>query len=70
MRVRFLQTTPSSNPAFPFQAGQIIQVERLTPELRGWIKASHAEVLREVDEAAMLEPAGERATLPAAAGRR
>ena len=70
MRIRFLQTTPSANAAFPFQAGQIIVVEKLTAEMRAWLKPSslqggmaHAEVLREADETATVG-AGERATLP------
>ena len=65
MRIRFRQTTPSSHPELPFQAGQIIQVPRLTPEIRQWLRLAYAEVLPELPEAAVLATEDtERATLP------
>lgn len=37
MKIRFLGTTPSSRPEYPFQAGQVIEVAELTDEIRGWL---------------------------------
>ena len=56
MQIRFLQITDSGRADFPFQAGQIIHVEKLTAEMRRWLKSGAAEVLREAPalEAAML----------------
>lgn len=65
MRIRFLQTTASQNPNFPFQAGQVIALDRLTPEARQWIKDGRAEVVLDSPEAAV-QPAGERAVQPKA----
>jgi len=53
MRIRFLQTTDSDNPDVPFRAGQIIEVETLTPKMRAWLETPSngdrpsAEVLKE-----------------------
>lgn len=60
MRLRFRQTTPSSQPDYPFQIGQIIHVSKLTPEFKRWIKAGYVEVLRDMPEAAVA-PETERA---------
>jgi hypothetical protein len=59
MRLRFLQTTASDRPEFPFQAGQIIEVSsRLTPEMLRWLKEGVAIALEDAAEAATLgEPA-------------
>jgi len=46
MILRFLRTTPSSSPDFPFQPGQRIAVTKLTAEMRAWIKDGAAEVVR------------------------
>lgn len=54
MRVRFLHTTPSSSPEFPFQAGQIIPVEGLTKAVKRWIESGFAEVVREEPELATM----------------
>lgn len=61
----FLQTTPSSNPDVPFQAGQRINVPRLTPELQQWIRAGHAELVREAGESTTDVPTPERAVTKA-----
>lgn len=34
-------------PDYPFQAGQIIDVPKITTEMREWIKDGKAELLRE-----------------------
>jgi hypothetical protein len=62
MRIRFLRTTPSQLPDFPFQAGQIVHLPHLTPEFRQYLKEGAAEVLPPENgaETADLEP-GERA---------
>ena len=64
MKIRFRQTTPSSHPEFPFQAGQIIEVPRLTPAIRQWLRDASAEVVPESPEAAVAVDDAERATLP------
>jgi hypothetical protein len=53
MRLRFLQTTSSASPGFPFQAGQIIAVPRLTSEHKRWIASGHAELVKEPSETAV-----------------
>lgn len=68
MQIRFLQTTASQNPNYPFQAGQVIVLDRLTPEARQWIADGRAEVMQESPEAA-IEPSGERAVQPKAQRR-
>lgn len=55
MHLRFLQTTPSAHPEFPFQPGQVIHLVRLTPELRQWIATGHAEIVRDEPETAVDE---------------
>lgn len=63
MKLRFLQTTPSSNPDFPFQPGQTIELARLTADLRKWIKHGHAEVVRDDSTETAVAPKGEKAVL-------
>lgn len=56
MILKFLHTTPSQNPDFPFQAGQRIEVPKLTPEMRGWIKDGFAVLVGEEIATAVVEP--------------
>jgi hypothetical protein len=67
-QIRFLQSTASQNPNYPFQAGQVIWLLRLTAEVRQWIADGRAEVIPDEPEAA-LAPDGELAVLPRARGR-
>lgn len=74
MKIRFLQTTESGQPGFPFRAGQVIDVPRLTSEMRAWLTVpaggiALAEVLKDEPEAAVMPPE-ERAVLPVAKGKR
>jgi hypothetical protein len=64
VKIRFLQTTPSERLDFPFQAGQIIEVPRLTAQLREWIAREHAVVVEDEPEAAVLGAPAEVAALP------
>ena len=75
MRIRFLQTTPSLNPDVPFRAGQVIDVPKLTAEMRAWFIApaagrlAMAELIDETSlEAAMIGPP-EQAVQARAKGR-
>lgn len=61
MKIRFLHTTPSARPEYPFQAGQVIEVEKQTAEIRGWLKENRAEIVKETPEAAVVGTAGEYA---------
>jgi hypothetical protein len=72
MRIKFLETTPSESPTCPFQAGQIIAVERLTPALRRAVTDGHAVLLEEAPERAALGAPAETSTesRPKAKGRR
>jgi len=47
MILKFLRTTPSASPEFPFQPGQRIAVTKLTAEMRAWIKDGAAELIRD-----------------------
>jgi hypothetical protein len=47
MTIRFLQTVPSENPEFPFQAGQVISLPVLPSYLRDHIKAGRAVLVTE-----------------------
>jgi hypothetical protein len=70
MRLRFVQTTPSDRPDFPFQPGQIIVVTKLTPEMLRWIKEGRAMPLDDAAEAAALgEPAASAISPPPARRR-
>ena len=66
MRIKLLQMLPSDRPEFPFQAGQTIEVEHLTPEMRAWIASGAAELLAESPEAAVVGDSAERAVMPKA----
>jgi hypothetical protein len=60
MRIRFLQTTPSASPDHPFLPGQVIEVTKLTAEMRSWLKASgdsspRAELLKDEPERAVVQ---------------
>lgn len=55
MRLRFVQMVPSSNPDFPFQAGQIIYVSKLSAEMKRWLKDGLAVAVPEPAEAAVVE---------------
>lgn len=68
VRIKFLHTTPSAAPGLPFQAGQIIDVPTVTPEMLGWIRAGLAISLDE-DETAMLGEPVETTALPAKRSR-
>ena len=56
MTIRFLQTTPSEHPDYPFMAGQIIEVAAPSPFLLGLLDGVHAEALKADDERAVEEP--------------
>ncbi len=60
MVLRFLQTVPSANPEYPFQAGQIISCPQLSAEMKRWLKAGLVVLLPESLEAAV-QPETERA---------
>lgn len=47
MRVVFLETSRSATAGFPFEAGQIVTIETLTPEIRDALASHRAEVMRE-----------------------
>lgn len=57
MRLKFLRTTASQSPEYPFRAGQIIPLERLTPEFRRFVRDGAAEVLPEDDTERAVAPA-------------
>ena len=57
MQIRFLQTTPSENPDFPFLAGQVINVTAPTRFLLSLVDGVRAEVVRtDETERAIEEP--------------
>jgi len=66
MRIRFLEATESMQPGYPFLRGQVIEVTKLTPEMRAWLKVrpdgtARAEVVKdEGPDAAALPPAQTR----------
>lgn len=62
MRIRFLQQTPSSNPAFPFQAGQIINVDP-SPDWIALCDGVRAQLLRDEAVETATEPDHERAVM-------
>lgn len=47
MTIRFLQTCASENPAFPFQAGQLITVAVPSVYLRSLLDGVRAEIVAE-----------------------
>jgi hypothetical protein len=65
MRLKCLQTLPSLSPDVPFQAGQVLTLPTLTPEMRQWVADGRAIVLED-DEAAALGPAPEMAAIGSA----
>jgi hypothetical protein len=65
VKVRFLETMPSSAPGFPFMPGQVIVVSKLTPEMQRWLSKGQIELMPEEPEAAV-EGHVERAVLPKA----
>jgi hypothetical protein len=75
MKIRFLRTTASASPGYPFQAGQVIDVADPTPQMLAWLErqadgSQIAEVVRESDgERAVIET-GERAVTVSQSGRR
>lgn len=60
MMIRFLATTESSVPGYPFEAGQQIAVDDLSREMQLALRDGHAVVVREEPEIAVA-PGGERA---------
>ena len=64
MRLKFLQTLPSASPDAPFQAGQIIDVPQVWPELRRWIEDKLVAVIATEEEAAVSRDTYERAIMP------
>lgn len=56
MRLRFLDTVPSDHPSYPFLAGQIIAVDRLTPLMRRWLLDGRARLLDPEVELATIGP--------------
>jgi hypothetical protein len=69
VRLRFLNLVPSSCPDLPFRPLQIIDVEKLTPEMRGWVAAGHAELVKEAQELATVGDSSERAVASKGRGR-
>jgi hypothetical protein len=69
VRLRFLVTTASQRPEFPFQAGQEIVLTGLTPEVQSWLRGGLVVVVPEESEAAVVVPT-ERAVLPKANKKR
>ncbi len=61
MRIRFLRTVPSMAPEYPFEAGQIVVLPKLTAEIRTWVKNGDAVILPDPPEAAALGPPPETA---------
>ncbi len=54
MTIRFLATTPSDAPDFPFLAGQEIPVPSVTERVARWIREGLAVVVREEPELAIV----------------
>jgi hypothetical protein len=53
MTIRFLQTTQSGTPGFPFLAGQVITIEGPIPaSFRAALESGLAELVRDADDAA------------------
>lgn len=69
MKIRFLQLVESSCPDLPFRPLQIIDVETLTPEMRGWLDAGQAELVKEAPQLATVGASSERAVPPKGKGR-
>jgi hypothetical protein len=56
MVLRFLMTTASQVPGLPFQAGQIITVPELTPQMQAWVTEGRAELVADEPETATIGP--------------
>jgi hypothetical protein len=69
MTIRFLQTTPSESPEYPFQAGQVITVACPSPYLLSLLDGKRAEAVRTDETERAVEPSAERAE-PAQKGRK
>jgi hypothetical protein len=70
MTIRFLQTTPSGNDEYPFQPGQVIHVDRPSPELLALIDGVHAEAVRDEGMPELATVRAPRKGKAAARGRR
>jgi hypothetical protein len=46
MRLRVTQVIEAA-PGFPLYPGRVLDVPKLTSEMRGWLKAGRAEVIRD-----------------------
>lgn len=55
MTLKFLQTTPSANPHYPFQAGQLLEATKLSAEMRQWISQGLAVLLKDEPERAVAD---------------
>lgn len=65
MRIRFLETTPSDRPDFPFQVGQVIEWPDLDDTVQRWLESGIAEVVPEsAAESAALDVAAQAAVEP------
>jgi hypothetical protein len=74
VRLKFLESAPSSAPDAPFQAGQTVDVATLSPEMRAALTAGSAILLPEtaapVEAAVVDDDAVDRAVLPRARARK
>jgi hypothetical protein len=61
MTIRFLQTVPSENPEFPFQAGQVISVACPSRYLLSLIDGVRAYAIKTDDTERAVAPKPERA---------
>jgi hypothetical protein len=71
MRIRFLEVTESAQPGYPFLKGQVVEVTKLTAEMRAWLKrrpdgTARAEVVKDVAPDAAVTESPEAAVLPPA----
>jgi hypothetical protein len=46
MRLRVTQVIEAA-PGFPLYPGRVLDVPKLTSEMRGWVKSGRAEVMRD-----------------------
>ena len=70
MTIRFLQTTASENPDFPFQPGQVVTVACPTPFLLDAIARGEAEVVKTDETERAIAPEPETAEPVTQKGRR
>jgi hypothetical protein len=68
--IRFLQTVASDNPEFPFQAGQVITVERPSAYLLSLLDGVQAEVVPVDDTERAVEQVAEQPEPARVKGRR